>query len=88
MYVLLNGEFPFFGKTEEQIKKKILSGKFNFNNKHFSKVSEKAKDLIKKCLTYDKNKRITAEEALKHEFFADDINPNNIFEEEIDRKKF
>ena len=88
MYVLLNGEFPFFGKTEEQIKKKILSGKFNFNNKHFSKVSEKAKDLIKKCLIYDKNKRITAEEALKHEFFADDINPNNIFEEEIDRKKF
>ena len=60
MYVLLSGEFPFFGKTEEQIKKKILSGKFNFNNKHFSKVSEKAKYFIKKCLIYDKNQRITS----------------------------
>ena len=44
------------------------------------------KKLIKKCLIYDKNKRITAENALKHEFFMDDINPNNIFEDEIDTK--
>ena len=35
---------------------------------------------------YDKDKRITAEAALKHEFFADDINPNNIFEDDIDSK--
>ena len=86
MYVLLSGHFPFFGKTEEDITKRILSGKFIFNKKYFSNVSEKAKDLISKCLIYNKNKRITAEEALKHEFFADDINPNNIFEDVIDSK--
>ena len=85
MYVLLSGHFPFFGKTEEEIEKKILSGKFNFN-KNFSKVSDKAKDLIKKCLIYDKDERIKVEEVLKHEFFIDDINPNNIFEDEIDSK--
>jgi len=86
MYVLLSGHFPFIGKTEDEITKKILSGKFTFSDKYFSNVSDKAKDLIKKCLVYNKNKRITAEEALKHEFFADDINPNNIFEDEIDSK--
>ena len=86
MYVLLSGQFPFFGKNEKEIEKKILSGKFTFNEKYFRNVSEKAKDLIRKCLIYDKNKRITAEEALKHEFFADDINPNNIFLDEIDNK--
>ena len=86
MYVLLSGHFPFFGKTEDDITKKILSGKFIFNKKYFSNVSDKAKDLISKCLIYNKNKRITAEEALKHEFFADDINPNNIFEDVIDSK--
>ena len=86
MYVLLSGHFPFYGKTEEEIKKKILSGKFSFNPKYFSNISEKAKDLITKCLIYDKHKRITAEDALKHEFFMDDINPNNIFEDEIDTK--
>ena len=86
MYVLLSGHFPFFGKTEDDITKKILSGKFVFNKKYFSNVSDKAKDLISKCLIYNKNKRITAEEALKHEFFADDINPHNIFEDVIDSK--
>ena len=86
MYVLLSGHFPFYGKTEEDIKNKILSGQYTFNKKFFNNVSEKAKDLISKCLMYDKNKRITAEAALKHEFFADDINPNNIFEDDIDSK--
>ena len=86
MYVLLSGQFPFYGKTEEEISKKILSGKFTFDNKYFSHISDKAKDLISKCLIYDKRKRISVEEVLKHEFFADDLNPNNIFEDEIDSK--
>ena len=86
MYVLLSGHFPFFGKTEEEITKKILSGKFIFDERYFSGISDKAKDLISKCLIYDKNKRISIEEVLKHEFFADDLNPNNIFQDEIDSK--
>ena len=86
MYVLLSGHFPFFGKSESEIRKKILSGKFIFDKKYFSHISDTAKDLIKKCLIYDKNKRITAEEALKHEFFTGDINPHNIFEDNIDSK--
>ena len=86
MYVLLSGHFPFYGKTEEEITKKILSGKYTFDNKYFSNISNEAKDLISKCLMYDKNKRISIEDVLKHEFFADDLNPNNIFEDEIDSK--
>ena len=86
MYVLLSGHFPFYAKTEEEIKKKILSGKFEFNPKYFSNISEKAKDLITKCLIYDKRKRISAQQALEHEFFMDDINPHNIFEDNIDTR--
>ena len=86
MYVLLSGHFPFFGKTQKEIKKNILSGKFTFNEKYFSHISDKAKDLISKCLIYNKNKRISIEEVLKHEFFADDLNPNNIFEDKVDTK--
>ena len=86
MYVLLSGHFPFYGKTEDEIEKKILSGKFVFNEKYFSHISEKAKDLIRKCLVYDANKRIKADEALKHEFFSDDINTHNLFEDDIDSK--
>ena len=86
MYVLLSGHFPFFGKTQKEIKKNILSGKFTFNEKYFSHISDKAKDLISKCLIYNKNKRISIEEVLKHEFFSDDLNPNNIFEEQVESK--
>ena len=86
MYVLLSGHFPFFGKTQKEIKKKILSGQFTFDQKYFSHISDKAKDLISKCLIYNKNNRISIEEVLKHEFFADDLNPNNIFEDEVDSK--
>ena len=87
IYILLCGKYPFYGSTEEEITKKILTGNFNFNDKHFDNVSESAKDLIRKCLIHDKNKRITIKEALRHEFFAGEIDINNIFEEQVDTKK-
>jgi calcium-dependent protein kinase len=83
MYLLLCGKFPFSGKSEEEITKKILFGKLKFNNTQFQNVSETAKDLIEKCLNKDKNKRITVKQALKHEFFAGEIDINNIFEDEV-----
>ena len=86
MYILLCGKYPFYGNTEEEITKKILIGNFNFDDKHFDNVSESAKDLIRKCLIHNKNNRITVKQALKHEFFAGELNINNIFEDEIDTK--
>jgi len=86
MYILLCGRYPFYGSTEEEITRKILIGNFNFDDKHFDNVSENAKDLIRKCLIHDKNKRITVKEAIKHEFFSGEIDINNIFEDEVDTK--
>ena len=86
MYILLSGKYPFYGSSEEEITKKILIGNYDFNDKHFENVSEIAKDLIRKCLIHDKNKRINIKDALKHEFFAGEIDINNIFEDEVDTK--
>ena len=86
MYRLLCGRFPFNGKSEEEITKKILFSKLNFNNKYFQNISENAKDLIRKCLIRDKDQRISVKEALKHEFFAGELNINNIFEDEVNTK--
>ena len=86
MYILLCGKYPFYGSSEEEITRKILIGTFNFDDKHFENVSENAKDLIKKCLIHDKNKRISVREAIKHEFFSGEIDINNIFEDEVDTK--
>jgi calcium-dependent protein kinase len=86
MYILLSGKFPFYGKTEEEITKKILFGELNFNNKYFDNVSENAKDLISKCLIRDKSKRISVKEALNHEFFKGELDIKNIFEDEVETK--
>ena len=85
-YLLLSGKFPYFGKTENDVVEKILSQKVEFNFPIFDQISSEAKDLIKKCLIYDKNKRISAVEALKHPFFAN-IDLNNIYHEKIDLKE-
>ena len=86
MYILLCGRYPFYGSSEEEITRKILIGTFNFEDKHFENVSENAKDLIRKCLIHDKNKRISVRDAIKHEFFSGEIDINNIFEDEVDTK--
>jgi len=40
-------------------------------DKIFSKAPKEALDLLKKMLTFDFNKRITVEEALKHPYLSD-----------------
>ncbi len=86
LYVLLTGTYPFNGKNDQEISKKILNGKFEFNSILFNNISNEAKDLIKKCLIYDKNERISAIKALKHPFFTNEINLNDLYNENINCK--
>ena len=48
---------------------KIVNGKYHFNHPEFKVVSNEAKDLIKRCLEIDHEKRFSAAEALAHPFF-------------------
>ena len=84
MYYLLSGSFPFIGNDIEEIKSKIISGKFIFDFDMFTGISEDAKDLIKKCLKSDKELRIKLLDTVKHPFF-DDLKDSKIYL--IDEKK-
>ena len=44
----------------------IKKGKFKFHDEYWSDISKDARDLIKKMLTLDQDKRPTAAELLKH----------------------
>ena len=84
MFLLLSGEYPFNGDDIEEIKSKIISGKFIFDFDKFIGVSEEAKDLIKKCLKINKEMRITLLDTVKHPFF-DDLKDSKVYL--IDEKK-
>ena len=69
MYILLTGKPPFNGDSDEEILKKIIQNHLDLEKYPWPVISLKAKDLIKKLLETDIKKRITAEEALNHEWF-------------------
>jgi len=69
MYILLSGRPPFDGENDKEIIANVTSGEFDLNNPPFNTISKNAKDLIKKLLNVNVEKRITAEEALNHLWF-------------------
>ena len=69
MFLLLSGSLPFEGNNTEAICKAVYRGDFQFTPNKWNKVSQSAKDLISDMLVKDPNKRISAAEALKHEWF-------------------
>ena len=85
MYILLTGRPPFNGKTEEEIMSKIKLGQFDLDKYPCGVISKEAKDLIKKLLEIKPNLRISAEEALKHNWF--NIKEVKIYEENFNIKQ-
>jgi len=69
MYILLCGYSPFNGRTEEAILEKVKIGKFSMSDSIWEEVSNEAKDLVKKLLTKNIEKRLSAEQAINHEWF-------------------
>ena len=59
MYVLLSGYLPFQGENRNIVFSKIQKSQYHFNHKEFSKVSEEGKNLIRKMLIVDPQKRVT-----------------------------
>ena len=84
MYILLTGRAPFPGENEKEIFEKIKKCEYNFNLHKFKNVSNNCKDLIRKLLEPNIDKRIKANEALRHPFFKEDFNPNKALTENKD----
>ena len=76
MYILLYGDTPFAGNTEEEIFENIKNYNIDFDK--LENVSENCLDLIKKLINPKKQYRIKAIEALRHPFFTEKLNPKNI----------
>ncbi|ONM22842.1 LRR receptor-like serine/threonine-protein kinase GSO1 [Zea mays] len=65
LHLLLCGFPPFWGDSDEKIAQSILRGVINLQKDPWPKVSQSAKDLVRKMLDPDPCTRLTA--ALVHE---------------------
>ena len=66
MYTLLAGKPPFGGSNEAEIVKNVKTGIYDLTIPEMSMISSEAKSLLIQLLQFDKNQRISAEQALKH----------------------
>ena len=78
LYTMLCGHPPFCGKDENAIKAKILHSKLSFPKKDFKNISSEAKDYLKLLLTYEAERRPSAEEALNDFWIINESTNENI----------
>lgn len=71
LYVILSGKPPFDGVNDQAILKKVFEGKYSMDGPNWEGISEDAKDLITKMLTYDYNQRISAKQCLEHKWIKE-----------------
>ena len=77
LYTMLCGHPPFCGNKENIIKSKILHSKLVFPSKEFNKVSNEAIEYIKSLLSYNPEKRPSAEEALNNKWLLSTVSRGN-----------
>ena len=69
LFTMVTGKQPFRGKSKQEVFDKIKFGEYDNKSLQRSKCSKELKDLIKKMLVIEYNKRITVEAALEHIWF-------------------
>jgi len=70
LFLLLVGYPPFWNERVEFLLLSILQGNYTFPSPYWDTVSESAKDLIRKMLVVNPDERITASQALRHEWIT------------------
>lgn len=76
MYILLSGNPPFYDDADEDDDRdknlflKILSGDYEFDSPYWDDISDSAKNLVASLMEVDQDQRLTAQEAIAHEWIS------------------
>ena len=71
IYLLLSGDLPFMGRSQRELFRAIVVGKYDFPDEMWGDVSEHAKELIQGLLVTDPSKRLTAKQAMASRWMRD-----------------
>lgn len=72
VFIMLGGYYPFRGKKEIDVLKKVRYGDFKFHDKFWKGISDDAKVLVRQMMTVDPQQRVTAADALKSSWIYSD----------------
>uniref|UniRef100_K3WUH3 Uncharacterized protein n=1 Tax=Globisporangium ultimum (strain ATCC 200006 / CBS 805.95 / DAOM BR144) TaxID=431595 RepID=K3WUH3_GLOUD len=81
LYILLCGCHPFDtynNLTDEEIRKRIIKGKFHTQSRAWQAISPLARDLILKLLETDPEKRLSSKQALQHPWLVENAQLSQI----------
>lgn len=67
-YILLCGYAPFKGNNNKSVLQAVMTGSHHFDPEHWSDISRHAQELVDNCLQRRSRHRISAEQALHHEW--------------------
>ena len=70
MFLLICGKLPFDGNSADEIIKSTVQGDLKVNPSIWGKLTDPARSLLRSLLTKNDTDRITARQALKHEFLT------------------
>jgi serine/threonine protein kinase len=78
VYTVLGGYPPFYESTIHMTFQQIVQAHFTFHHEYWDGISPDAKNLIRRLLTVDPDKRMTAEEALQHPWMTGRTSGNDL----------
>lgn len=68
IFLLLSGQLPFMGRSQKELFRKIVAGKYEFKENEWAGVSEDARDLVRGLLVLEPDDRMTAIQAVRHKW--------------------
>lgn len=77
-FMLLSSSMPFYGKTRNQVLKKIVRGKFHYSSRRWRTVSKEAMDFVGTLLQSNPAERPSAEEAMALPWMAQRLEQEEI----------
>lgn len=92
LFTILGGYPPFYQPTTHETYQQIRQVDYKFHPEYWSGISRDAKNLIQSLLTFDMDRRITAEAALSHPWMTgrgDDLQRKSLWGRNLEQlKKF
>ncbi|KAL0992792.1 hypothetical protein UPYG_G00098440 [Umbra pygmaea] len=86
-YILLSGESPFQGDSEDETLALVTRAQWEFDEESFEEISDQAKDFISSLLNKEPRRRMSCEEALVHCWIAEFISADPSTTKSLSKEK-